>query len=66
MIEIRNYEDCKYFESEYAGGWHSDVFDHPDYNNYCAKSGKRIELWCARIQCGRCEDFIDDIQQRNN
>lgn len=60
MDSFKDYTDCKYFESEYTGDWHSDVYDHPDYTNYCTRTGEKRKLWCAGIQCNRCGEYKDE------
>lgn len=62
MDSFKDYTDCKYFESEDTSGWHSDVFDHPDYTNYCTKTGVKRELRHASIQCNKCGEYKNDIQ----
>lgn len=49
-----NYEDCIFYECQDVTSWHGDVFDHPDYEYYCHKSGKVVKI-IPYIHCKKCE-----------
>lgn len=53
---MTDYEKCIYFSYEYISSWHSDIFDHPDYECYCSKSGKKQKLFignCLKCKVGK-------------
>ena len=43
-------EKCPYYSYEYTTSWHNDVFDHPDYSDFCSKNGEKKEI----VTCSRC------------
>ena len=43
-------EKCPYYSYEYISSWHNDIFDHPDYSDFCSKNGEKREI----ITCSRC------------
>ena len=51
---MENYEDCIYFSYEIISPWHSDIFDHTDYQCYCAKSGEKKKLFTPN--CLKCKE----------
>lgn len=48
--------DCKFLKVEDVTPWHSDVFDHPDYEYTCKKTGKKL-IPCLHCNPGRCKDY---------
>ena len=53
--------ECKYFSYEDTTPWHSDVFDHPDYEYYCLKNEKKKEIfsWTC-LKCPYYEEEKND------
>lgn len=49
-----DYENCEYFVTEDVTPYHNDVFDHPQYDYFCTKNGKKTPLYYPAGQCGRC------------
>ena len=49
-----NYEDCIFYECKDVTSWHSDVFDHPNYEYYCHRSKKAVKI-IPYIHCKKCE-----------
>ena len=53
---MKNYEECIYFSYEVISSWHSDIYDHTDYEYYCSKSGEKKKLFtpnCLKCKNGR-------------
>ena len=53
---MENYEECIYFSYEVISPWHSDIYDHTDYECYCSKSGEKKKLFtpnCLKCKNGR-------------
>lgn len=46
------YEKCPYYVQEEVNK--SSVFDHPDYQCYCTKTGNKRPLYLPINQCKRC------------
>lgn len=51
---MENYENCIYFSYEVISSWHSDIYDHTDYQYYCSKSGTKKKLFTPN--CLKCKD----------
>ena len=45
---------CKYSEVKDITTWHGDVFDHPQYQQFCNLHNREI----TRYTCPRCKDYI--------
>lgn len=54
--EGKEMEDCTHLELKDVTPWHGDVFDHPDYQYTCRKTGKEVTPF---FQCGegRCTNY---------
>ena len=57
-------EKCKYFLVEDVTPWHGDVFDHPSYEDYCTKDGEKKELCWAEHQCGKCQHYTPQYEDK--
>ena len=50
--------ECIYFSYEHTTPWHSDVFDHPDYEYYCVRNTKKKEIFSWT--CSKCPYYKEE------
>lgn len=53
-IKRANGFDCKYLIADDVSGWHGSVFDHPDYEYTCSKTGNEVS---PRLRCRACDEY---------
>lgn len=63
-MEIEDLKKCPHYSCEDVTSWHGDVFDHPTYQVFCSKSGKKKKIF--HIHCFRCSFFKNCIKMKGN
>ena len=48
---------CKNLTQKDVTWWHSDAFDHPDYEFICKLTGKRVNSRFSCCSDKRCENY---------
>ena len=49
-------DDCKHLKIKDITYWHSDIFDHPDYEYICKITGKKV-IACITCNEKRCKKY---------